>query len=56
METIKDFLESDIYLGIIRELGKNNFNEQLRSPELSRLKDRLKQRQFLLEGFHFYQK
>ena len=51
METIKEFLDSDIYLDIIKELGINNFNRDLQSVEVEELKNRLRQRQFLLEGF-----
>lgn len=29
METIKEFLDSDIYLDIIKELGIDNFNHNL---------------------------
>ena len=52
METIKEFLDSDIYLDIIKELGIDNFNQDLQSVEIEELKNRLKQRQFLLEGFN----
>lgn len=52
METIKEFLDSDIYLGIIKELGVENFNQDVQSVEIEELKNRLKQRQFLLEGFN----
>ena len=52
METIKEFLDSDIYLDIIKELGCDNFNQDLQSVEIEELKNRLKQRQFLLEGFN----
>ena len=51
METIKEFLDSDIYLDIIKELGIDNFNIELQSVEVEELKNRLRQRQFLLEGF-----
>ena len=51
METIKEFLDSDIYLELIKELGSDNFNKELQSVEIELLKDCLKQRQFLLEGF-----
>ena len=51
METIKEFLDSDIYLDIIKELGIDNFNQNLQSVEVEELKNRLRQRQFLLEGF-----
>ena len=51
METIKEFLDSDIYLELIKELGNDNFNKELQSVEIELLKDCLKQRQFLLEGF-----
>ena len=51
METIKEFLDSDIYLDIIKELGCDNFNQDVQSVEIEELKNRLKQRQFLLEGF-----
>ena len=52
METIKECLDSDIYLGIIKELGVENFNQDVQSVEIEELKKRLKQRQFLLEGFN----
>lgn len=52
METLKEFLDSDIYLDIIKELGGDNFNQNLQSVEIEELKNRLKQRQFLLEGFN----
>ena len=52
METIKEFLVSDIYLDIIKELGVDNFNQDYQSVEIEELKNRLKQRQFLLEGFN----
>lgn len=52
METIKEFLDSDIYLGLIKELGADTFNEELRSVEIELLINRLKQRQFLIEGFN----
>lgn len=28
METIKEFLDSDIYLELIKELGRDNFNKE----------------------------
>lgn len=52
METIKEFLESNIYLDIIKKLGVDNFRKELRSIEIERLLNRLKQRQFLIEGFN----
>ena len=52
MQTTKDFLDNDIYLGIIKELGVDNFTQDLQSVEIEELKNRLKQRQFLLEGFN----
>ncbi|HEL0650174.1 TPA: hypothetical protein TUV19_002036 [Streptococcus equi subsp. zooepidemicus] len=52
METIKEFLESNIYLDIIKKLGVDNFRKELRSIEIERLINRLKQRQFLIEGFN----
>ena len=52
METIKEFLVSDIYLDIIKELGVDNFNQDVQSIEVEELKNRLRQRQFLLEGFN----
>lgn len=52
METLKEFLESDIYLDIIKELGGDNFNQDLQSVEIEELKNRLRQRKFLLEGFN----
>ena len=51
METIKEFLESDIYLRIIKELGADNFYKKPKSIEIELLRERLKQRQYLLEGF-----
>ena len=52
METIKEFLDSDIYLDIIKEPGVDNFNQDVQSVEVEELKNRLRQRQFLLEGFN----
>lgn len=52
MDTLKEFLDSDIYLDIIKELGGDNFNQNLQSVEIEELKNRLRQRQFLLEGFN----
>ena len=52
METIKELLDSDIYLDIIKELDVDNFNQDVQSVEVEELKNRLKQRQFLLEGFN----
>ena len=52
METIKEFLDSDIYLDILKELGVDNFNQDLQSVGIEEVKNRLKQRQFLLEGFN----
>lgn len=52
METLKELLDSDIYLDIIKELGGDNFNQNLQSVEIEELKNRLRQRQFLLEGFN----
>lgn len=52
METLKEFLDSNIYLDIIKELGGDNFNQNLQSVEIEELKNRLRQRQFLLEGFN----
>ena len=46
METIKEFLVSDIYLDIIKELGVDNFNQDVQSVEVEELKNRLRQRQF----------
>lgn len=28
MKTIKEFLDSDIYLELIKELGRDNFNKE----------------------------
>ena len=53
METIKEFLESDIYLRIIKELGADNFYKKPESIEIELLRERLKQRQYLLEGFSY---
>lgn len=52
MEIVKEFLVSDIYLDIIKELGGDNFNQDVQSVEVEELKNRLRQRQFLLEGFN----
>lgn len=52
METIQNFLESDLYLSFIQKLGRDHFEEKQYTMELLCLKDRLKQRQYLLEGFH----
>ena len=52
MDTLKEFLDSDIYLDIIKELGGDNFNQNLQSVEIEELKNRLRQRQFLLESFN----
>ena len=52
IETIKEFLECDIYLDIIKNLGADNFNKELRNIEIERLINRLKQRQLLVEGFN----
>ena len=51
METIKEFLNSEIYLDTLKELDLNNFNNEIQSVEIDLLRNRLKQRQFLLEGF-----
>ena len=34
METIKEFLDSDIYLELIKDLGRDNFNKELQSVEI----------------------
>ena len=52
MKTLKAFLDSPIYLDIIEELGPDNFNKELQSIEIQELRNRLNQRQFLLEGFN----
>ena len=52
MKTLKDFLDSSIYLDIIEKLGPDNFNKELQSIEIQELRNRLNQRQFLLEGFN----
>ena len=44
METIKEFLDSDIYLSIIKELGVENFNQDVQSVEIEELKNRLTQK------------
>jgi hypothetical protein len=31
---IKEFLDSDIYLELIKELGRDNFNKELQSVEI----------------------
>ncbi|MBF1188557.1 MAG: hypothetical protein HXM02_10980, partial [[Eubacterium] sulci] len=41
MQTIKDFLDNDIYLDIIKELGVDNFNQDVQSVEVEELKNRL---------------
>ena len=38
METIKELLDNDIYLGIIKELGVDNFTQDLQSVEIEELK------------------
>lgn len=35
METIKEFLVSDIYLDIIKELGVDNFNQDVQSVNVN---------------------
>ena len=52
MDTLKEFLDSYIYLDIIKELSVENFNQDVQTVEIEELKNRLKQRQFLLEGFN----
>lgn len=52
METIKEFLNSEIYLDTLKELDLNNFNNEIQSVEIDLLRNRLKQRQFLIEGFN----
>ena len=52
METIKEFLNSEIYLDTLKELELNNFNNEIQSVEIDLLRNRLKQRQFLIEGFN----
>ena len=52
MKTLKEFLDSPMYLDIIEELGPDNFNKELQSIEIQELRNRLNQRQFLLEGFN----
>ena len=52
MKNLKAFLDSPIYLDIIEELGPDNFNKELQSIEIQELRNRLNQRQFLLEGFN----
>ena len=42
METIKEFLVSDIYLDIIKELGVDNFNQDVQSVEVEDLKKSIK--------------
>lgn len=49
METIKEFLNSEIYLDTLKELDLNNFNNEIQSVEIDLLRNRLKQRQFLIE-------
>lgn len=53
MKTIREFLESYLYLDILKELGVDNFSEELRSIEIERLINRLKQKQFLIEGYNY---
>lgn len=43
METIKELLDSDIYLDIIKELDVDNFNQDVQSVEVEELKNRLRQ-------------
>jgi len=52
MKALKEILDSPIYLDIIEELGPDNFNKELQSIEIQELRNRLNQRQFLLEGFN----
>ena len=52
MKTLKEFLDNPIYLDIIEELGPDNFNKELQSIEIQELRNRLNQRQCLLEGFN----
>ena len=47
MEIVKEFLDSDIYLDIIKELGADNFNQDVQSVEVEELKNRLRQRTIL---------
>ena len=44
METIKEFLNSEIYLDTLKELDLNNFNNEIQSVEIDLLRNRLKQR------------
>ena len=45
MKTLKEFLDSPIYLDIIEELGPDNFNKELQSIEIQELRNRLNQKQ-----------
>ena len=49
--TLKEFLDSEIYSELIRLTDPASIEEKIKDIEISRLHDRLKQRQFLLEGF-----
>ena len=49
--TLKEFLDSEIYSELIRLTDLASIEEKIKDIEISRLHDRLKQRQFLLEGF-----
>ncbi|UTC66589.1 MULTISPECIES: hypothetical protein [unclassified Treponema] len=51
INTLKEFLESEIYSELIRLTNPARIEEKIRDIEISRLHDRLKQRQFLLKGF-----
>ena len=42
METIKEFLNSEIYLDTLKELDLNNFNNEIQSVEIDLLRNRLK--------------
>ena len=46
--TLKEFLDSEIYSELIRLTDPASIEEKIKDIEISRLHDRLKQRQFLL--------
>ena len=52
MQTLKEFIDSDIYLELIQHFDNKliQIADETKAMEIVRLKDRLKQRQFLLEG------
>lgn len=53
MKTIKEFLDSDNYFEFIKFFDSSvPIEHEIKVMEIARLNDRLKQRQFLLEGFN----